>query len=178
MPRKCKICISPHRSEYEDIRLNKKMTYRDIQQIARNKYEEGLTLSSLSRHFRDHVETYIDERLKSSKLREKYVKERLKEHINASINLVNTLNMLNTQLTQLGDDMADPVIRKEARSIAMTINNVLQTALRFKDEIKPVEEEKDTDVYDRLLWTLEQADVPVEYIKKIRDKWEQYSKET
>ena len=176
MARQCKIDISPHRTEYEDLRLNKKMTYRDIKQIAKNKYNEELSMSCIARHFRDHVESYIDERIKSSKLRERYVKERLKEHINASINIVKTINMLNEQLLQVEKDMSDPKARKEMRDIARTLDSVLQTALRYKNEIKPVEEEQETDVYDRLLWALQEAHIPVEYIKQIKDKWDEYDK--
>ena len=177
MPRQCKICISPHRTEYEDLRINKKLTYNEIQQIAKNKYDEVLSYSCLSRHFSNDVEFYVDQRMKSSKLQEMYVKKKLKEHINASINIVNTLNMLNKQLEAVKNNVDDPVARKEARDIVRILDTVLQTALRYKDEIKPKDEEKDTDVYDRLLWTLQESNVPIDYIKKIKDKWDEYSGE-
>ena len=176
MTKACKLCNSPNRSEYEDLRLNKKVTYSDMAQIARNKYGENISTSCFSRHFNKHVEIYINARIRSDQLKEKFVKEKLKEHINASINIINTLNMLNLQLDKIKGDMDDPKARKEAREIAKTLDTVLQTALRYKDEIKPPNEETNEDVYDRLLWTLDQAKIPVDYIVKIKDMWEKYDK--
>ena len=73
MGNKCKICLSANRAEIEDLRLNKKMRYVDIVQIIKNKYSEELSLSSLSRHFVNCVEPYIDANIKSDKLRQNLI---------------------------------------------------------------------------------------------------------
>ena len=179
MPQRCKICSSQHRPEIEDLRLNKKAKYVDILQIIRNKHNEEVSYSSLSRHFNNCVQQYLDSSIKSDKLRQIYVKEKIRENINACVNLINTINMLNEQLVTVRGHMDDPEARKEAREIAKILDDVMRTTLQYSDKLK-IEEDNatDRDVYDRLLWTLEQACIPVEYIQAIKDKWELYGKQS
>lgn len=174
MGRKCIVCSSPNRAEYEELRMVKKARLVDIVQIARNKNNETFSTAALSRHFSEHVQAYVDAEVSSSRLRERLVKEKLREQINAAINIVNTLNVLNDQLNRVKDDIDNPEKRQEARSIAQVLNNVLQTALKYKDEIKLPGESSNEEVYDRLLWSLEQADVPAEIVRRIREKWDEY----
>ncbi len=172
----CSICISPNRAEIEDLRLQKKLVLRDIIQIMNNKHNEKLSYASLSRHFNNCIEAYMDANIKSSKLRDKLVKEKIREEINASIQLTDTIKMLNEQLISIRGNMHDENARREAREIAKTLDDVLKTALQYSDKLKPVEIETTDDIYDRLLWSLQEACVPVEYIKIVKDKWVEYGK--
>ena len=177
MANRCKIHISEHRSEIEELRLNKKMTYSEIINIMKEKYNETISLSSLSRHFINCIDVYVKESIKSDKLRKIYVETKIKEQIDASINLVNTISLLNKQLDFVKNHMDDAEARKEVREIAKILDSVMRTALQFSDKLKADNSSSTSeDVYDRLLWSLEQSNVPVEYISAVKDKWEEYGK--
>jgi hypothetical protein len=171
---KCKICSSNHRPEMEDLRLNKKLVLRDIQQIMQNKYQETYSYSSLSRHFQACIQPYVDISIKSNKVRQDYINSRIQENINACVQIVDTLKMLNEQLVCIRNDMTNPESRKEARDIARILDDVLKTALQYSDKLKPEQDNTQEDVYARLLFALDEANIPVEYIKVIKEKWDQY----
>jgi hypothetical protein len=174
--KKCKVCMSANRLEYEDLRLNKQIILKDIIQIAKNMHGEDLAFSTLSRHFNGCIQPYVDLAIKSSKLRDNFVKSKIQEDINASINISNTIKMLNEQLIAIRDKMNDEQARQEAREIAKILDGVMRTALQYSEKLKPEGNKTDEDVYDRLLFSLEQAQVPMEYIMKIKTAWESYGK--
>ena len=171
---KCKICTSNHRAEIEDLRLNKKLVLRDIIQIIQNKYNETYSYSSLSRHFNMCIQPYIDISVKSNKIRQEYINSRIQENINAVVQLADTIKMLNEQLVAIRGNMSSPEVRKEARDIARVLDDVLKTALQYSDKLKPEENNSQEDVYARLLYALDEANIPIEYIKTIKDKWDEY----
>jgi hypothetical protein len=175
----CSICISPNRSEIEELRLQKKLVLRDIIQIMSNKYQEKLSYASLSRHFNNCIDVYIDAAVKSSKLRDVIIKQKLREELNATMQLQGTIKMLNEQFVAIRNTMNTEEGRKEAREIARILDTVLNTALQYSERLK--QDNADTvtndDVYDRLLWSLQESNIPVEYIKVIKDKWVEYGKQ-
>jgi ATP-dependent Lon protease len=168
--------MSPNRLEYEDLRLNKQIILKDIIQIAKNMHGESLAFSTLSRHFNSCIQPYIDLSIKSSKLRDNFVRNKIQEDINAAINISKTITMLNEQLVSIRGKMDDEEARREAREIAKILDSVMRTALQYSEKLKPEGNKDSEDIYDRLLWSLEQAEVPMDYIKKIQTAWESYGK--
>jgi len=173
----CSICISPNRGEIEELRLEKKLVLKDIIEIMDTKHQEKLSYASLSRHFNNCIEVYMNASVKSSQLRDKLVKERIREEINASIQLQDTIKMLNEQLTAVRGKVDNENVRKEIRDIIKILDTVLNTALQYSDRLKSTNDTvTNEDVYDRLLWSLQESNIPIEYIKVVKDKWVEYGK--
>ena len=173
MPRVSKIALSPHRAEYEELRFKKHFTYREIAQYARNKYNEHFSIPSLSKYFSKHAK-YIEESIKSNKLRRELIKERMKQEIEATTMIIRQLKNLSNQLDQVENKLEDPEARKETREIIKIADAVLNTALKYKDELTVEERVQEEEIYDRLRYAIEHLDPQAQ--REILERFEQYKR--
>jgi len=101
MPRRCKVCSSPHRLEYEKMYLEEKKRIKEIWIIARNKYNEKISYDAMRRHMRNHVDYYLklEKRIKEEKQRlyERIIKQDLK----AAERLVKNLEICSDRIEEL-----------------------------------------------------------------------------
>jgi len=172
--RTCKLCTSIHRAEYEEMRLKQHLTYREIIQIAKNKYGERFTNRCLSNHFNKHVEEYLKASIKSAKQRSQLIKESLEKNI-AAVNLITkSLQELDSQLERVINKPDDPDARKESREIISKIDDILNTALKYSEKLGVEETVTDEEIYDRLLYSIEPLDV--DDIQTVKKRWKEYTK--
>ena len=169
----CKICWSDHRDEYEDLRLNKKLTYKEIIEYAKNKYGETLSYASLSRHFNRHVEAVMKRLVQSERLRNKILHEQLRKDVQIAVKLTDNLEILSQEFEKV-KSLETPEERKEAREIIGKINETISLLLRFSDKIPFEKEIKEEEIYERLLYAIQP--LPPEYVVTVKERWEEYPK--
>jgi len=170
----CKVCKSLHRAEYEKLRLVDKLLFKELVQIARNKYNENITASTFSRHFRKHVEPILKAEEESRKLRSKLIKERMESAIQATNEIIKYLQTLSNQLSQVADKLEDPEARKETREIIRTADSVLNTALKYKDELTIHDQAMEEDIYDRFRYAIEK--LPAHLQRECLERFDSYAK--
>ena len=61
---RCKVCSSKNRAIYEDLRLNKKYTFVELEKKARE-LGESIGKDTFCRHFNLHVRDYIEEQVEA-----------------------------------------------------------------------------------------------------------------
>ena len=168
MGRNCKLCLTPNRVEYEELRIKKQLPYREIIQFAKNNHQEYFTFASISRHFTNHVEFYDKNRIQSDKLRLQYVKEQMDSTIKAAKSIREQMEVLDKQMESLAAKSNDPEARKEAREIMHSTKELVELMFKFEDKFK--NEDKDTkEMYDKIMEILK--DFPPEYIDKFVSRW-------
>jgi len=69
MTKHCRVCLSPNRSKYDELRL-KGYLVKEIFRISRIDFKENIPIHSFYYHFQHHLDNIIREGIKSSKLRE------------------------------------------------------------------------------------------------------------
>jgi len=171
LPGRSKVALSPHRAEYEDLRFNKHFTLREIAQYARNKYGEHFSIPSLSKYFSKH-EKYLEASIKSNKLRKKLLKERIEQELEATTLIIRQLRDLSNQLSKVENNLDDPEARKETREIIRIADAVLNTALRYKDELSIEDTKSEEEIYDRLRYAIEE--LPPLQQRKVLKRFEEY----
>ena len=168
MPVPCKVCSSPHREEYEDMRLNKKMTLLEISQYARLKYNEDISTASLSRHFTRHVEAYYKKAFSSDSLRMRYMKEQMNAIMRAAKSIRKQLEVLEKQLEKVIENLDDPDSRREAREIMHSTKELVELMFRFEDKFK-AESRSETELYDKIMEIIK--DFPPELVNLFIERW-------
>ena len=171
--RQCKVCYSLHRREYEELRLKKHLKLSEIQEYAWNKYREKLSIGTLSRHFRFHVEELLQAQLEASKLRTSVLREEIHKDIKVARALRENLEILNEQLMRVSE-MDSPEQRNEARQIISKINDTIELLLKFSDKIKLEESVSEDEIYERVVYALEP--LPNEYVMEFKKRWDEYPK--
>jgi len=171
--RQCKVCYSLHRKEYEELRLKKHLKLSEIQEYAWNKYREKLSIGTLSRHFRFHVEELLQAQLEASKLRTSVLREEIHKDIKVARALRENLEILNEQLMRVSE-MDSPEQRNEARQIISKINDTIELLLKFSDKIKLEESVSEDEIYERVVYALEP--LPNEYVMEFKKRWDEYPK--
>lgn len=171
MGRVCKVCMSLHRKEYEDLRLRKHLTLKEIQQYALNKYGEYISIASLSRHFRRDVEPLLKAMIEADKQRHEIVREEISKDIKIAAALRENLEILKSQMEEV-IQVGTPEARREARDIISRINDTVALLLKFSDKIKIEEAMTEEEMFKRLLYAIEP--LPADLIVEIRRRWEEY----
>jgi len=177
MGRRCKVCWSPHVAEYEELYLTGKMNMKEILQYAREKYGETFSYPSLSRHFRNHVDPYVEMGRKVDRIRNKFIEEQIKKDIEIAKRLTRNLEicaeMIEKYITELQNEGLskdrEDSLRKWLTETRMTID----TALRYSKELqldkkKPMDENKLLDIVEKCL-----DEIPDEYASAFKKKWDE-----
>ena len=172
MGRQCKVCYSLHRKEYEELRFQKYLKLKEIQEYAWNKYREKLSIGTLSRHFRFHVEEILHAQIEASRLRADVLREEIHKDIRVARALRENLEILNEQLSKVSE-LDSPDQRNEARQIIAKINDTIELLLKFSDKIKLEEAGPSEDeIFDRVVYALEP--LPNEYVIEFKKRWDEY----
>lgn len=142
MPRKCKICSSPHRAEYEDMIL-RNVSYDEIIRKAKE-YGEEISKAGISKHKHRHMslKSYVNK----SEYADKYINMK---QLMSRADKLSTLNQLYKNMEILSkvinnlmsdtENMSDPqmlkVIKEYLGEIRMTIGVIskLEQELQTKD---------------------------------------------
>ena len=169
MPRECSVCLSPHVDEYNDLHFNKGWFITKIRRYAATKYGEYFKYETMRRHFARERERR-EYSIKADKEREEYIKREIQKDIETARMLRQNLELCNSQLNSLKEEMDDPEARKEIREIIGKINETVALLLRFSDKMETKRETVDIeDIYRRVIKCIE--DFPVEYLLKFRERW-------
>lgn len=122
---RCKVCKSPNRQKYEELRLKERKSLSQLQKIALD-LGERISPSMFSRHFRKHVFEKLKEQLDLDVERKQLLEEKVGEAIDIVSDLRRCLRVL--------DDAVKPYMEKkeklsleELSALNATIRNIRET---------------------------------------------------
>jgi len=175
MGRDCVICLSPHRVEYEKMRVEKRMRIKDIWLYAKCKHNETFSYSAILRHMRNHVQSLIEEQKKAVRLRKKHIEQEIQRDIAIASNITKNLQICNDQIKRIRERLETEGLSKELGDIALKwlgeSRLIIELLLRWSDKIKPELEGKE-DIEDRLYYALK--DLPFDYIEQVKKRWDEW----
>lgn len=147
---RCKVCTSPNRRKYEELRLKEKKSLSDLEKVA-HELGERVSKSMFSRHFNRHVFEKLKELVELDDER----KQLLQEKIGESIDILSDLRRYSRVLGEAVKPYAEKKERlspKELSALNLTIRNIrenlkllldLTNQLEIKGETEEVRKEKE-----------------------------------
>jgi len=172
MGRYCKVCMSTHRDEYESMRLEKGLDVKEIWKYAIDKYNENISYASFQRHFKHHVEEYIETIKRVNKLRDRIVKEEIKKDIEIAKQLRRNLEICSEKIESI-IDKGD--LSKEDESILLDYlgetRMIIEQLLKWSSKIQ-LQTASEDEIYNRILNCI--RDFPYELIVKFKSRWEHW----
>ena len=175
MGRSCRVCLSPYRVRYDELRL-KGFDIKEIWRISRAEYKEDIPLYSFYYHFENHLENIIKEGEKAYLQREKQIEKTVTESIEAAQMLKRNLELCNQQLALLSDKVIEPEARREIRDIIFKSNQTAEILLRFIDKIQIKPKETEGGTLEKVLYCMQ--DFPPELMIKFTERWKNYGHTT
>ena len=146
MGRQCYVCFSPHRQEYEEMKLQQKRTLKEIANYARSQYGEEFSTAALSRHLTEHCEKYIQVAVESNRNREKVIKSEITKDMEAAQLLTKNLRLcadmigsLSLKFQETGE--YDPETEKSLRYWLAETRQTIELALKFYDRVQETKRE-------------------------------------
>jgi hypothetical protein len=171
--RKCKVCSSSHRDEYENMFLSG-YEIKSIYRYAKEKYKENFSYDSIRNHMNNHVEEYIEARVRSSRLREKVVTKEVYKQIEISRNLRTNIE----RLQQIINDRLERINSDEDLTILLALlreaRQLYELLLKYDEKIDLKPDIDKEELYNRVIECLINIDIPNEYIVRFEKEWEQY----
>jgi len=169
----CVVCMSPHRTEYERLRLEKNWTYPQLSKYAKEKYNEDILPASFSYHFRMHCQPYIERMKKASKYRREVVKAQIKKDIMIAKQLTKNLEICANKIQEkLKQENLSPEEEKLLLSYLAETRLIIEELLRWSEKLE-LEEEKEP-IVEKIINCM--RDFPPELIEKFLERWEEYDK--
>ena len=127
---RCKVCKSPNRSVYEEMRMKKPpATLHELEReskILKDPYDPSY--GSFQRHFAKHFIPYVKEKMKREKFTDTLVKEKMKQSVHIIDEMMQNLQICRRIVTNLTDLIADnleDLIRGGETSILNTLKGLL-----------------------------------------------------
>jgi len=176
MPRRCKVCDSPHRAEYERLYLEERLPITDVYKIAVHKYGETFSYDALRRHMRNHVDFYMELRKRIDKERKELYSRVLRQDIMVAEQLLENLKICQQKIESLAKKQQitpkdEQILLKWLGEARLTIEEIL----KWKDKIQWEEPKGSEEMIDVILRII--ADFPEEYQIMFKERWEQYVRE-
>ena len=166
----CRVCSSPHRDEYEEMRFKQNRQIKDIWIYAKNKYNEDLGYYCFVRHFK-HVENEMNALKKTSRLRQQIVEEEIKKDIEIAQRLRRNLEICAQNIEKYA--RREDLTPEEEKSLLEFISKstlIIEELLKWSKQLDVTP--RTEDVFKRILYCM--ADFPVELVKKFEERWRNY----
>lgn len=174
MGRICWICNSPHRSEYDQMRLNNK-SVQEIYLYSHNKYQENhLKYYHFQKHFQNHIEVLVNEQEKSSKLRDQYVKEIIKKSIDIGRRLQRNLEIVTKKVEEKAENMDNPIAEEMFLKFVGESRLIIEQFLKWTSKLEL--EESSEDTMKKIMKCMESF--PPDLIEQFIEKWKTYGQNT
>jgi hypothetical protein len=179
---RCKVCKSPHRQEYEEMR-SKGRSLQDIEARAKKIQDPNPpSYASFQRHFNKHWVPHIQEKIKRDKFTETLVKEKMKQGVQILDEMMENLQICRRILTSVTDLVTknlDDMVRSGETGILNTMRGLLsETRLTIEATQKLrggliVDPQEDTQeslvaIIDILQKTLSETDM-IKVAKQMRE---------
>jgi len=170
MGRVCFVCNSPHRSEYDKMRLDGK-SIKEIHAFSHNTYNENhLEYFHFQKHFMNHVTVLVDEQVKASKLRDQVVKEYIKKDIEIARQLHKNLEIVADKIDEKSKNMDNPNDEEMFLKFATESRMIIDQFLKWGEKLSL--QETDEDVFDKILKCM--ANFPPDLIQQFIERWKTY----
>jgi len=172
MGAKCKVCVSPHKVEYERLRLQEHLTYMELSRIAFTQHNEIISWEAFRRHFTKHCLPFIEEAVKSSKFRDEVIKAQIKKDVLIAQQLTEALEICRKKM--LEKLKKDPMEESDEKLLLEYIEEarlIIEELLRWSKELK-LKEEEPTNLEARFVECMK--DFPLDLVKKFLDRWKSF----
>jgi hypothetical protein len=172
MMRKCKVCTSPHREEYERLRLQEKKTYMELSEIAAKQYNEMIHWNAFRRHMTRHCLPFIEHAVKSSKFREEVIKAQIKKDVLIATQLTEALeicrNKIQEKLKLKDMDESDEKLLLEYIEEARLI---IEALLKWSKELK-LEQDTSQNIENKIIECMK--DFPPDLVQLFLERWKSH----
>jgi len=167
---RCKVCISPHVTEYHKLYLLEKYDFNKLVEYART-LNEDISYNSFRNHMINHLLPYIKARqeVETNTFTSSYIKERLKEEENIITSIQNKLKNLETIIDSLVKDplvkSGDPTKLKVLKDLMAEVRLTQESYLRIRKRYL----KETTSDQNKMVQDFKKAieDIPVQYIERI-----------
>lgn len=168
--KRCRVCLSPYREIYDELRLKQNKTIKEIWIIATTKYNDPIGYYSFVRHF-EHLEKEKDSLIQYSKVRDQIVKESIEKDIEAAKRIRANLQICAERIEKYAKQ--ESLTREEEKSLLEFIHEstlLIEQLLKWGEKlnIQPAP----TDIFQRILDCMK--DFPPELIDKFAERWNKY----
>jgi len=175
MGRKCQICESPYRDEYDELFLPpNNWSIKDIWRHAINKRKENFGYESIRLHFRRDIEPILEAGVKSNKLMKDRIEEEISKTIEVSENLRRNLSRLQELLDKKLEVMGDEFNKQDVElivSIVKEIRFTYQLIFDYSENItlnEPVDMES---MHNKVIKCMLDARIPDKYLLRFTEQW-------
>jgi len=176
MPPKCKVCGSPFRLEYEKQYLESHMKVDEIWRLSSKSHpEEVISYFSFRRHFKNHVDYYLDIEKQVDYERKELYKRVLKQDITVAEQLLGNLKLCSEKIEKKAKEehmevQDEKVLLDWLSEARMTIEEIL----KWKDKIEWETPESEEDQVKKIMECM--SDFPSELLLKFKERWDNYGK--
>jgi hypothetical protein len=172
MGRSCYICGSPHRAEYDGMRLKGK-PITEIYYHAKNTYNENhLRYHHFQKHFENHVELLVNEQTKSSKLRDEYVKRIIKTDMEVVERIHKNLTYIADKIDEKVENMENPIAEEMFLKFVAEARMIIEQYLKWGTKMHVADTSEDME--KKIMKCI--ADFPADLIAKFVERWEEYDR--
>jgi len=166
----CKLCLSPNRVEYEEMRFKKNKSIKEIWTYASSVKGENINYYVFQRHFYKMMDG-LDAVHKSSKLRNDIIEEEIKKDIEISQRLRRNLEICADNIEKYAK--RDDLTVEEEKSLLDFIGKtslIIDELLKWSKQLdfKP----KSEDIFEKILYCIH--DFPEHLIEKFKERWSSY----
>jgi hypothetical protein len=152
--------------------LNQKKNLKYIWRFAKSKYNEDFSYSGIRRHFKNHVQYYLDIKKEVDKERAKIIQRFLREDVYIAEKLTEHLKWIEEEIKKKRQEGLHSVKEEElALEWIESARRTIDQILRWKDKLILPEEPKE-DIAKVVIECIK--DFPPELIDKFTKRWEEY----
>jgi len=175
MGRVCQVCYHPHRAWIEK-RILEGWVKKEIYNEMKRKDMNPPPYKSILNHARKCMQIYMDQSLKSDRLRKEKIREEIKRDLNTAKGLRQNLELLNRMIDRViaESDVDDKATREELSRLIHRVNETIELILRFSDKVGIIEEPESLE--DKIIYCL--RDFPSDLIVKFKQRWESHGDQT
>ena len=166
------MCESLHRAEYEDLYLNQKKNVKWIWRYAKSKYNEDVSYSAMVRHFKQHVQYYVDLRKEIDKQRAEIIRKYMYEDILIAQKIHEHLDLIEKQIKEkVNMPNRSPMDEKLMLEWINSARLSIEQLLKWKEKL--ILPEEDTEEIGKVIEDIIK-DFPEEYQLKFIERWREY----
>lgn len=174
MGRSCFVCNSPHRSEYDQLRIDG-MPVKDVwQKIALDKYGEShLQYHHFQKHCANHIEVIVSESVKANRLRDQVIKEVIKKDVEIIKTFSHNLELVADRVDTIAKEMDSlEAIERHGELFIKFISESRQTIEQFlKWSAKLNVQDTNEDTFNIIIKCM--YDFPPELLDKFAIRWKE-----
>ena len=173
MGRSCFVDNSPHREEYDRLRLEGK-PIKYITELAHSKYNEtNLEYHHFQKHFANHVESLVTEAVKANRLRDEVVKEVVKKDIEIIKTFSSNLQSVTDQVSILVKEMGNiQGIEKYGELLVKLVAEsraIIEQYLKWSTKLNI--QDTSEDMFNIIIKCMH--DFPPDLLSKFADRWKE-----